>query len=85
MRLTKEIVEDLDSVDLSEFTQLDDDAAEALAKHEGQLNLSGLTSLSDAAAEALAKHEGFLVLSGLYIWYFPVWKKRRRRQPASGS
>ena len=61
-RLTKEIAEQ--SVYLSEFTELDDDAAESLSKHEGYLNLylSGLTSLSDAAAESLSKHEGRLYL-----------------------
>jgi len=53
--LTKEIAEqflaDEDSVDLSEFTELDDDAAESLGKHTGDyLYLDGLTSLSDAAA-----------------------------------
>ena len=25
----------------------------------------------------------FLVLSGLYIWYFPIWKKRRRQRAES--
>ena len=53
--LTKEIAEqflaDEDSVDLSEFTELDDDAAESLGKRTGDyLYLDGLTSLSDAAA-----------------------------------
>ena len=42
---------DEDSVDLSEFTAIEDDAAESLSKHEGILSLylNGLTSLSDAA------------------------------------
>ena len=46
-RLTKEIAEqflaDEYSVDLSTFTELDDDAAESLSKHEGDLSLYGLT------------------------------------------
>jgi hypothetical protein len=69
-RLTKEIVEqflaDDESVDLGDFTALDDDAAERLGTYEGALRLTGLTSLSDAAADRLSKHRGwFLDLSGL--------------------
>ena len=61
-RLTKEIAEqflaDEKAVDLSEFTEVDDDAAESLSKHERDwLFLNGLTSLSDAAAESLSKHK----------------------------
>ncbi len=56
-RLTKEVAEqflaDDESVDSREFTELDDEAAEILRKHEGHLNLSGLTSLSDSAAKSL--------------------------------
>jgi hypothetical protein len=67
--LTKEIAEQFladDSVDLDEFTAIEDEAAESLSKHEGaSLNLSGLTSLSDAAAKSLSKHEGDLNLEGL--------------------
>ena len=52
--LTKEIaeqfLEDEDSVDLSEFTAIDDDAAEVLSGSEWMLELDGLTTLSDAAA-----------------------------------
>ena len=69
-RLTRQIAEqflaDDESVDLSEFTEVDDDAAESLSKHEGGLSLDGLTSLSDAAAESLSKHKGsWLGLDGL--------------------
>ena len=64
--LTVEIAEkflaDNDSVDLSQFTSVEDAAAESLAKHKGQLRLEGLTSLSDSAAEALGKHERYLGL-----------------------
>ena len=68
--LTKEIaaqfLADEDSVDLSEFTTIEDGAAESLSKHEGgNLSLEGLTELSDAAAQSLSKHEGELNLSGL--------------------
>ena len=70
-RLTKEIAEqflaDDESVDLNEFTELDDAAAQRLSKYKGYcLGLPGLTSLSDAAAESLGKHEGiYLRLDGL--------------------
>ena len=73
--LTKEIAEqflaDDDSVDLREFTTIEDAAAESLSKYEGgpddgDLWLNGLTELSDAAAESLRKNRGeFLFLYGL--------------------
>jgi len=50
---------------LDHYTSMDDAAAQALAKHKGDLWLGGLTSLSDAAAQALAQHEGSLELRGL--------------------
>ena len=50
---------------LESLELLSDAAAEALAKHEGDLSLDGLTSLSDSAAESLAKLEGDLSLKGL--------------------
>ena len=70
--LTVEIAEkflaDNDSVDLSQFTSIEDAAAEALGKNRGgPLFLNGLTSLSDTAAEALAKHEGVGFNGGLYL------------------
>ncbi len=59
MILTTEIAErflkDNDSVDLSEFTSIEEAAAQALAKHEGSLCLKRLESLSIAAAASLAK------------------------------
>jgi hypothetical protein len=70
--LTKEIVEqflaDEDSVDLSEFTAVQPEAAERLSKRE-YLDLDGLTSLSDAAAESLSKHGTLLEdpYRGLYL------------------
>jgi hypothetical protein len=48
-------------VDLTEFTQLDDDDAESLGRHESDLSLEGLTSLSDVAAESLRKVEDLSV------------------------
>ena len=67
-RLTKEIAEVFlvrkdDFVDIAQFTELDDDAAESLSRYRSPLSLKGLTSLSDAAAESLGKHEG----SNLYL------------------
>ena len=69
-RLTKEIAEVFlvrkdDFVDIAQFTELDDDAAESLSRYRSPLSLKGLTSLSDAAAESLSKHEGRLHLNGL--------------------
>ena len=71
-RLTKEIADqflaDEDSVDLSEFTAIDDDAAESLSKHEGRLNLNGLTELSDTAAERFNEFQGeFVSFSNLPV------------------
>ncbi len=62
-RLTIEIADqflaDEDSVDLNEFTEVDDDAAESLSKCEGGwISLNGLTSLSDASAESFGKCKG---------------------------
>jgi len=59
-RLTKEIAEEFLAdgkrpTHLTAFTELDDEAAESLSKHEGWLCLNGLTSLSDAAAESHSK------------------------------
>ncbi len=53
--LTKEIAEqflaDEESVDLSEFTELDDEAAESLSKYKGSLSLWG--ELPESAAKIL--------------------------------
>jgi hypothetical protein len=82
MTLTKEIAEQFlkneKSVDLSEFTSVEDAAAkslvitdaaaQALAQyHRRNLCLDGLTSLSDGAALALSQHKGNLELNGLTI------------------
>ena len=44
-----------DGFSICEFTQIEDEAAEALAKYDGHSVLDGLTTLSDKAAETLAK------------------------------
>ena len=48
---------------LSDFTSIEDAAAEILAEYRGDLNLDRLTTLSDAAAEALAQHKGNLSIN----------------------
>jgi hypothetical protein len=51
---------------LIRFDELEDDAAEILAKHRGRLTLSKLILLSDASAQALSQHQGsVLELNGL--------------------
>jgi|GEM_PF-2987702 len=56
--LTKEIAEQFlaeeDSVDLSEFTTIEDGAAESLSKSGSSLWLNGLTTLSECAATSLS-------------------------------
>ena len=70
-RLTKEIAEEFlvrkdDFVDIAQFTELDDDAAESLANTVvDPLDLRGLTSLSNTSANSLSKYEGGLNLDGL--------------------
>ncbi len=64
-KIAKQFLADEDSVGLSDFTSIEDAAAQTLAKLKGTLWLYGLTSLSDAAAESLAKLKGYLSLDGL--------------------
>ena len=72
--LTKEIAEQFledEEVDLSEFTSIEDAAAESLSKHIAEyqghsLDLDGLTSLSDAAAESLSKSKEFALRAQIY-------------------
>jgi len=67
--LTKEIAEkflaDEYSVQLEEFTAIEDDAAKCLCTSDSRLDLGGLSTLSDAAAESLRQHQWELNLSGL--------------------
>jgi hypothetical protein len=50
---------------LDGLNTLSDEAAKALAQHNGDLWLYGLTTLSDEAAKVLAQHKGGLWLKGL--------------------
>ena len=54
-----------DSLELDEYTLIEDDAAAGLKELKNCLQLNGLTSLSDAAAASLGKHKGWLYLNGL--------------------
>ena len=67
--LTKEIAEqflaDEDSVDLSEFTAIEDDAAEVLGAYKGDLYLNSLVALTDKSARSLGSHKGRLDLGGI--------------------
>ncbi|MDC0547791.1 hypothetical protein OAO16_02415 [Opitutales bacterium] len=69
--LTKEIIiQEVpkfdDVVDLSEYTKIDDDAAELLSQFEGDVSLNGLTELSDISAGHLTNGQIFsLEFNGL--------------------
>ena len=52
--------DDVDPLDLAEATEITDEAAEILSKHQGALYLQSLTKISNAAAESLSKHQGDL-------------------------
>ena len=65
VEMASRYLSDPESTDLSKPHLIDDDAAEALSRHQGGLYLNGLTELSDAAAEALSRHRGYLGLTGL--------------------
>jgi hypothetical protein len=49
----------------NKYTAIENNAAERLIAHQGDLFLEGLTKLSDAAAKSLSKHHGPLYLTGL--------------------
>lgn len=65
--LTREIAEqfiaDEDSVDLTEFTKIDEDAAEVLSNCSSDLFLDNLVEISDGVAKSFARHSGRLVFS----------------------
>ncbi len=48
------------TIDLSEFDTIEDDAAKILGDYQGPLNLSGLTHISNLAATSLSKYRGNL-------------------------
>ena len=53
-------------IHLSEYTSIEQEAAEVLSTLQGELYLDGLETLTDAAAESLSKHRGFILgLNGL--------------------
>ena len=60
LEVAEKFLEGEDSIDLSESTGIDDEAADVLSKVQGSLCLDGLTGLSDAAADALSKVQGNL-------------------------
>ncbi|WP_417381919.1 hypothetical protein [Gimesia sp.] len=66
LNLTKEIAEQFllfpDSVELEEFTAIEDTAAEILSRRKGPLRLCGLRELSESACRSLSKHQGRLTL-----------------------
>ena len=53
------------AMDLKKLTELPDSVAEALGKHQGNVNLNGLSTISDKAASYLMSHKGVLHLGGL--------------------
>ena len=55
LEIAEKFLKEDDSVDLDQFTSIEESAAEALTKHKGSLHLNGLTTLSKAAASSLAK------------------------------
>ncbi len=67
--LTLELVmahrENIHSLDLWTYTEIEECAVAALCKLKQYLNLSGLTSLTNATAEVLSNHQGILELGGL--------------------
>ena len=66
IEIAEAFLDDPDSIDLSKFRTIDDEAAEILSKRKDWLlDLSGITELSDVAAGSLAKFQNTLDLSGL--------------------
>ena len=65
IEVAKQFLEDDRSVDLTNYDELDDDAAALLATHKDWLFLDNIRSLSYVAAKSLSKHVGWLRLTGL--------------------
>jgi hypothetical protein len=63
-KIAREAVQQ-DDCDLSEYTAIEEAAAQILAKYDGSLILDGLSLITDAVALSLAKHRGDLSLNGL--------------------
>ena len=56
--IAKQFLENVNSVKLSEFTAIEDEAAESLSKHKGNLDLS-LDNIPESAAAILRQHPSF--------------------------
>jgi uncharacterized protein YxjI len=65
VEVAEQFLEDQYSVNLSEFTSIEEEAADVLSNYESYIVLDGLTELSDKAAENLSKHKGALYLNEL--------------------
>lgn len=57
LEIAERFLKNNNSVDLDQFTYIEEPAAEALSKHKGSLSLDGITTLSKAAASSLARAE----------------------------
>jgi hypothetical protein len=65
LAIAESYLQSQDSVDLSAFSQIDDDAATCLSRSHLYLKLNGLTQITDFAAQMLGNHSGMLALNGL--------------------
>lgn len=57
LEIAERFLKNNNSVDLDQFTYIEESAGEALSKHKGSLSLRGITTLSKAAASSLARAE----------------------------
>jgi len=63
-KIAQKAVANRDS-DLSEYTKIEESAAEVLANYEGYVQLDGISQLPEPLANILANHKGGLSLSGV--------------------
>jgi hypothetical protein len=63
-KIAQKAVANRDS-DLSEYTKIEESAAEVLANYEGYVQLDGISQLPEPLAKILANHKGGLSLSGI--------------------
>lgn len=63
--IAQQFLNDEESVDLSEFSSLDEEAIRCLSGSDRHLNLDGIVHLSAASAKALAGYRGSISLGGL--------------------
>ena len=64
VKIAQKAVANRDS-DLSEYTKIEESAAEVLANYEGYVQLDGISQLPEPLAQVLAKHKGGLSLGGV--------------------